>query len=241
VRSDQLTVEGDQEAVQDTKLYAPEDGTIVTLSGEVGETVSATSGSSFAVLSDLSSMKLVVSLSESEIGEVKDGQPATVAVEALSGTKLAARVSEVSMLSTSSSEAVSYDVTFLLEQMHPGLKAGMSAVAEMVVKQAEGVNVPTSAISGETVTVLRDGKDVSRTITKGLAGNSTTIVLSGLKAGETVVLPEAQSTSSSSASSSKSAAATSSGTLGGSAAGGLGAAAGGGLPTGAGPGDGGPP
>ncbi|HEY4916320.1 MAG TPA: efflux RND transporter periplasmic adaptor subunit [Solirubrobacteraceae bacterium] len=242
VRSDALTVKDDEEAVQDTKLYAPEDGTIVTLSGEVGETVSATSGSSFAVLSDLSSMKLVVSLSESEIGEVKDGQPATVTVEALSGAKLAARVSEVSMLSTSSSEAVSYDVTFLLEQMRPGLKAGMSAVAEVVVEQAEGVNVPTSAISGETVTVLRAGRDVSQAITKGLAGNTTTIVLSGLKAGETVVLPEAQSTSSSSASSSsKSAAATSSGTLGGSAAGGLGAAAGGGLPTGAGPGGGGPP
>jgi RND family efflux transporter MFP subunit len=204
VRSNELTVKGDQGAVQDTRLYAPEDGTIVTLSGEVGETVSATSGS-FAVLSDLSSMKLVVSLSESEIGEVKDGQPATVTVEALSGAKLAARVSEVSMLSTSSSDAVSYDVTFLLEQMHPGLKAGMSAVAEVVVKQAEGVNVPTSAISGETVTVLRDGKDISQTITKGLAANTTTIVLSGLKAGETVVLPEAQSTSSSSASSSKSA------------------------------------
>jgi macrolide-specific efflux system membrane fusion protein len=272
VRSDELTVNGDEEAVQDTKLYAPEDGTIVTLSGEVGEAVSATgttnatssagsesstgsstgatssggssatSGTSFAVLSDLSSMKLVVSLSESEIGEVRDGQPATVTVEALSGAKLAARVSEVSMLSTSSSDAVSYDVTFLLEQMHPGLKAGMSAVAEVVVKQAEGINVPTSAINGETVTVLRDDKDVSQAITKGLAGNNTTIVLSGLKAGETVVLPEARSTSSSSASSSsKSAAAAGSGTLGGSAAGGLAAGAGGGLPTGAGPGGAGPP
>jgi membrane fusion protein, macrolide-specific efflux system len=271
VKSDELTVRGDEQAVHDTKLYAPEDGTIVTLSGEVGETVSATgttnatssagsesstgsstgatssggssatSGSSFAVLSDLSSMKLVVSLSESEIGEVKDGQPATVTVEALSGAKLAARVSEVSMLSTSSSDAVSYDVTFHVEQMHSGLKAGMSATAEVVVKQAEGINVPTSAISGEDVTVVRDGKDVSQAITKGLAGNTTTIVLSGLKAGETVVLPEAQSTSSSSASSSKAGAATSSGTLGGGgAAGGLGTA-GGGLPTGAGPGGGGPP
>jgi macrolide-specific efflux system membrane fusion protein len=273
VRSDELTVKGDEEAVQDTKLYAPEDGTIVKLSGEVGEAVSATgttnatssagsesstgsstgatssggssatSGTSFAVLSDLSSMKLVVSLSESEIGEVKDGQPATVTVEALSGAKLAARVSEVSMLSTSSSDAVSYDVTFLLEQMHAGMKAGMSATAEVVVKQAEGINVPTSAISGQDVTVARDGKDVSQAITKGLAGNTTTIVLSGLKVGETVVLPEAQSTSSSSASSSsKSGAATSSGTLGAGAAGGLGTA-GGGLPTGAGagPGGGGPP
>jgi len=33
-------VQGDEQAVQDTKLYAPEDGTIVSLSGQVGETVS---------------------------------------------------------------------------------------------------------------------------------------------------------------------------------------------------------
>ena len=49
---------------------------------------------------------------------------------------------------------VSYDVTFQLDQMRPGLKPGMSATAEVVVKQAEGVNVPTSAISASTVTVV---------------------------------------------------------------------------------------
>jgi macrolide-specific efflux system membrane fusion protein len=264
-RSDQLTVESDEQAVQDTKLYAPRDGTIVTLSGEVGETVSATgttnasstsssggsesstgssagaassSGSSFAVLSDLASMKLVVSLSESEIGEVKDGQPATVSVEALSGAKLAAHVTEVSSLSTSSSDAVSYDVSFQLDQMHSGLKPGMSATAEVVIKQAEGLNVPTSAISGDTVTVERDGKQVSQTVTKGLAGDTSTIIVTGLKAGETVVLPEASATSSSTGAS-KSSTGTA-GTLGSSAAGGFGAS-GGGLPTGGGPGGGGPP
>jgi multidrug efflux pump subunit AcrA (membrane-fusion protein) len=243
VKSDQLTVRSDEQAVQDTKLYAPEDGTIVSLSGQVGEVVSAngttkassdnsssgssgsgasaagtsalgrsaagassasssssstgSSSSSFAVLSDLSSMQLVVALSESEIGNVKAGQIATVTVEALSGLKLAAHVSEVATLSTSSSGVVSYDVTFQLDQMEPGLKPGMSATAEVVVKQAEGVNVPTSAISASSVTVVRGGKDVRQRVVTGLAGDSSTIVLSGVKAGETVVLPAATSTSSS--------------------------------------------
>ena len=239
VKSDKLTVQSDEEAVQNTKLYAPEDGTIVSLSGQVGEVVSASgttkastssssstgsgaaatggastaarsaassssstgasssSGSSFAVLSDLSSMQLVVPLSESEIGNVKDGQTATVTVEALNGAKLAAHVRAVAILSTSSSGAVSYDVTFQLDQMEPGLKPGMSATAEVVVKQAEGVNVPTSAISAASVTVERSGKQMRQRVTTGLAGNTSTIILSGLKAGETVVLPAASSTSSS--------------------------------------------
>ncbi len=273
VSSDKLTVQSAEQAVQNTKLYAPEDGTIVSLTGQVGETVSgggttkasssssssssgsgagstatggasaaggasagsssaskssssssgssSSSNSSFAVLSDLSSMQLVVALSESEIGSVKAGQPATVTIEALSGAKLAAHVSEVALLSTSSSGgAVSYDVTFQLDQLEAGLKVGMSATAEVVVKQAEGVNVPTSAITAGSVTVKRSGKQVRQRVVTGLAGNTSTIILSGLKAGETVVLPAASATSSSTNLLSK---------LGSRAGGGLGGAGGGGL------------
>jgi multidrug efflux pump subunit AcrA (membrane-fusion protein) len=241
VRSAALTVQSDEQAVEDTRLYAPESGTIVSLSGQVGEVVSASgttrassasssssgsassaagagsassagrsatgaasssassgssgsSSSAFAVLSDLSTMQVVVGLSESEIGNVKAGQIATVTVEALNGSKLAAHVSEVALLSTSSSGAVSYDVTFRLDQMASGLRLGMSATAEVVVKQAEGINVPTSAISADTVTVVRAGRQVRQRVVTGLAGDTSTIILSGLKAGETVVLPAATST-----------------------------------------------
>jgi macrolide-specific efflux system membrane fusion protein len=237
VKSDTLAAQSDEEALADTKLYAPTSGTLVALSGEVGETVSATgttrastsasssegsdststsgltaashesssdtgstgsSKSSFAVLSDLSSMQLVVPLSESEIGQVKNGQPATVTIEALEGRKLAAEVASISMLPTSNSGVVSYDVTFQLSQLTEGLRPGMSATAEVIVKQAEGVNVPTSAITGGEVTVLQSGKQVGKSVVTGLAGNSTTIVLSGLTAGETVVLPATQTSSSAS-------------------------------------------
>ena len=132
-------------------------------------------------------------LTESEVGNVKDGQTATVTVEALNGRKLAAHVREVATLSTSSSGVVSYDVTFELDQLEHGLKPGMSATAEVVVKQAEGVNVPTTAISGGSVTVVRNGKQVRQAVTSGLAGDSSTIVLSGLKAGEVVALPSTSS------------------------------------------------
>ncbi len=267
VKSDRLTVQSDEEAVQSTKLYAPEDGTIVSLTGQVGEVVtgsgttrasasaggssssgsgasgsatagaagrsattgasssaastgsSSSSSSAFAVLSDLSSMQLVAPLSESEIGNVKPGQIATVTVEALEGRKVAAHVREIALLSTSNSGVVSYDVTFQLDQLEAGVKPGMSATAEVVVKQAEGLNVPTSAISADTVTVERGGKDVRQRVVTGLAGNSSTIILSGLKAGETIVLPTA-STSTGSSSTSTLRRAAGAGGLGGLAGGG---------------------
>jgi multidrug efflux pump subunit AcrA (membrane-fusion protein) len=242
VKSDRLTVQSAEEALSDTKLFAPTTGTIVSLAGEVGEAVSASgttkasssssgsgssgsgssssaasafgassaatgasgsgssgsgssSSSSFAVLSDLSSMQLVVALSESEVVNVRDGQPATVTIEALEGLKLAAHVVSVATLPTSSSGVVSYDVTFQLDQLESGLKPGMSATAEVVVKQAEGVNVPTSAITADTVTVLHNGTRTRRRVVTGLAGNSSTIVLSGLSAGEQIILPVARSSS----------------------------------------------
>jgi len=235
VKSDLLTVHGDEQAVQNTRLLAPESGTIASLSGQVGEVVSGSgttrvsssaassagtgasagsgsakagsaatgsastgnSSSSFAVLADLSAMQLVVPLSESEVGSVRVGQPATVTVEALAGHKFAAHVSEVAILSTSNSGVVSYDVTFRLDQMEAGLKPGMSATAEVVVKQAEGLNVPTSAITGGTVTVVQNGKDVRQRVTTGVAGNSSTIILSGLQAGQTIVLPSTTSSTTS--------------------------------------------
>jgi multidrug efflux pump subunit AcrA (membrane-fusion protein) len=269
-KSAELTVQSDEKALQNTKLYAPENGTIVALSGEVGETVagtgttkassatasssgssssgssssggassggsSATGGSSsttssassstpFAVLSSLESMQLVVPLSESEIGNVKAGQTATVTIEALSGRKLAAHVLSIDQLPTSTSGVVSYDVTFQLDQGASGVKTGMSATAEVVVKQEEGLNVPTSAVSRGSVTVVRGGKHVSQPVTTGLVGSSSTIVLSGLKAGEEVLLPTATATSSGSSTRART------GALGGGlgGAGGGGGFAGGGL------------
>ncbi|HEY2631720.1 MAG TPA: biotin/lipoyl-binding protein [Solirubrobacteraceae bacterium] len=178
-------------------------GSSGTGSSSTGSGTGSSSSSAFAVLADLSSMQLVAPLSQSEVGEMKAGQIATVTVEALEGHKLAAHVGEVATLSTSSSGVVSYDVTFQLDQMDSGVKPGMSATAEVVVKQAEGVNVPTSAITGGSVTVVSGGKDVRRRVVTGLAGNSSTIVLSGLTAGETVVLPAATSTKSSTSLTSK--------------------------------------
>jgi multidrug efflux pump subunit AcrA (membrane-fusion protein) len=270
VRSERLTVKSDEQAVADARLLAPRDGTIVSLGGEVGETVSgggtsrdtssgessssggsssgagaaasaaatgssdsSSSSSSFAVLSDLSSMKLVVPLSESEVGSVKAGQTATVTVEALKSAKLAAHVSEVAALPTSNSGVVSYDVTFQLDQLQSGLKAGMSATAEVVVAQAEGVDVPTSAIAGGAVTVVNGGKQERRAVTTGMAGDSTTLILSGLKAGERVVLPLASTSGTSSALSRLAGGGSASGALGG-AGGGLSGAGGGGFARGAG-------
>ena len=161
-------------------------------SGASSDSSSASGSSSFITLAQVSRFKMEVSLSESDIGSVKVGQPATVTVNAASGEQFAARVAHIGVLSSSSSSsssAVSYPVTLSLDQTGKSLKAGMSATADIVTAQVTGMAVPSQALSGSTVTVeAADGTQSTQQVQTGVVGDSTTQVVSGLKVGDKVVV-----------------------------------------------------
>jgi multidrug efflux pump subunit AcrA (membrane-fusion protein) len=221
LREAELAVKSARQEVRETTLRAPISGTIASVSGSVGETVTGgasggggsseaaalgaaggessggeSSGSAFMVLAQLHRLKLEVSFSESDIGKVRKGQTATVSIDSMEGTELAGEVTKVSVLpSEGSTGVVEYPATIILTQSAKGLRAGMSASAEVVVEQVKNaVTVPSEAISGagshKTVTVEEDGKEVTKAVTTGLEGDETTEVVSGLKAGQTLVLPQ---------------------------------------------------
>jgi multidrug efflux pump subunit AcrA (membrane-fusion protein) len=164
--------------------------------GGSGSTSGSSTGSSsagFITLAQLSRYTMDVSLSESDIGKVKVGQQATVTVNAASGAQFAARVQRVGVLSSSSSSsgAVSYPVTLRLSQTDSKLKAGMSATADIVVSQASGVTVPSQAVQAGSVTLVRNGRRTTQRVQTGVVGDSSTQILSGLKAGDEVVVRSA--------------------------------------------------
>jgi multidrug efflux pump subunit AcrA (membrane-fusion protein) len=162
--------------------------------GASSSSSSASGSSSFITLAQVSRFKIEVSLSESDIGSVKVGQPATVTVNAASGEQFAARVADIGVLSSSSSSgssssAVSYPVTLSLDQTGTSLKAGMSATADIVTSQVTGLAVPSQALTGSTVTVeAADGTQTAQRVQTGVVGDSTTQVISGLKVGDKVVV-----------------------------------------------------
>jgi multidrug efflux pump subunit AcrA (membrane-fusion protein) len=148
------------------------------------------SSSGFITLVKVHRFTMDVSLSESDIGSVKIGQAATVTVNAASGEQFAAHVTAIGVLpsSSGSTSAVSYPVTLLLDQSSRSLKAGMSATADIVTAQTNGITIPTQALTGSTVTVVQNGKQSERTVTTGLTGDSTTQIVSGLNAGDQVIV-----------------------------------------------------
>jgi uncharacterized membrane protein YgcG len=72
----------------------------------------------------------------------------------------------------------------------------MTADVSVVVESATNVlEVPSAAVTttglASTVTVLKNGKQVTTRVTVGLVGSSTTQILSGVTAGEKLVEPTA--------------------------------------------------
>ncbi len=218
VDTDQATVSSDETALAGTTITSPITGTVTAVNGSAGETVSAgtstvssaaalaTSSSSssasggsgsssgFITVTNLGSLDVVVSFPEADIGQVAVGQPATVTLAALTSTELPGKVTWVSPTSTVSSNVVDYDVTIALGDPPSTVRDGMTADVSVVTATESGVlYVPSSAITTvgtrSTVTVLQGKKQVTRQVVTGLVGSSTTQVVSGLKAGEQVVLP----------------------------------------------------
>lgn len=220
----QISLATAQKTFAETELRAPIAGTIAAVNGTVGtaesgggsaaaSTSSSSSGSSgggsstgFVTLTGISGMQLVAGFAETDTAKLRVGQAATVTIDALPTTELAAHIIAIDGTATSSSGVVTYNVTFALDRTEPGLKPGMTGNVDVVVGEADNVlHVPTAAVRGSganaSVTVLRDGKQVTVPVVAGLQGDSSTAILSGLKATDEVVLPQVNIASSSSSSS----------------------------------------
>lgn len=209
---------------------------------------SSSSSSSFVEIDSLKRLSMTVSFTEADINKLKVGQTAVVTLDALSNLELGGKVTDVSAIGTTSNSVTSYDATVTLDQYDSRVKPGMSASAEVIVRQARGVTVPSGAVTGTgTLASVKEdvnGRQTTKKVIVGLRGDSRDLIVSGVSAGaqlvETTTLPSLGSSASASSSSSSS----STGGLGGRSGfgGGLGGA---GFPSGGGfsgpPGGGGIP
>jgi macrolide-specific efflux system membrane fusion protein len=137
-------------------------------------------------------MTMTVAFSESDISKLKVGQAANITLNALAGVELGAHVTSISPVATTSSGVVSYNATLTLDQTDSKVKPGMSASASVIVGEAQGVTVPNTAVTGTgslaTVTVLSNGKQSKKQVVVGLRGDSRTQIVSGISAGNQLVV-----------------------------------------------------
>ena len=64
----------------------------------------------------------------------------------------------------------------------------MTASADIVTSQSTGLTVPTQALRGSTVTVVSGTTQTPTRVQTGVTGDSMTQIISGLKAGDKVLV-----------------------------------------------------
>ncbi len=194
-------------------IKAPVAGDVASISTAVGGNVPTTSSpatisanaTGFIVLTNVSSLEITGSFSESDAAKIQAGQVATFAFDALPNVTATGKVIGVDLLPTTASGVTSYNATFSLDAQVPGLKPGMTATPTVDVGLASGViqvtaQAVTTRAGRSTVNVVTTvkGKEVitPTRVVVGLIGDSADEIQSGLKEGDKVALPTVKATTS---------------------------------------------
>lgn len=132
-----------------TKIVSPVDGTVVSRNITEGQTVAASfqTPTLFLIATDLTKMQVDTNVSESDIGSVHNGTPATFSVEAYPDRTFTGTVSQVRQAPQTVQNVVTYDV--VVSAANPGdvLKPGMTATVKIITAQRQEVlRVPDQAL-----------------------------------------------------------------------------------------------
>lgn len=193
VAAAQATLEDAQAAVEAATLVAPFDGTIISTGAEVGDEVS--SGTAVIVLADLTELRVMASIDETEISQVEIGQDVTISFDAFSGYTFRGRVIEVPLEGTVAQSIVTYEVPISLEGIEGvEIKSGMTANLTVVTGQVEdALLIPALAVlqgdSGNVVLVDDGaGGTLETPVEVGVSNGTYTQVVRGLNEGDRVVV-----------------------------------------------------
>jgi macrolide-specific efflux system membrane fusion protein len=165
-------------------------------SGFGGSSSSSTSSSSSAqfVIVGTDSWEVAVTVSDSDVANVKVGNQAEITIDDVADT-IYGTVSEIGLLSTSSSGVAAYPVTIAVTPGQDTLHDGESADVSIIYsKRTDVLAVPSLAVSTGTdgasyvTKVDAEGKETKTVVKTGETANQMTEITSGLSEGDSVVL-----------------------------------------------------
>ncbi len=168
------TVSTNKTSLSKGTIYAPVTGVVLSRQVEPGQTVAATFNVAtlFTIAEDLAHMKLEVKVDEADVGELREGAPATFTVDAYPGRIFPATVTRVDLGAnatpqvnsagttvSSISTVVAYTAVLSVANQDLLLKPGMTATATITVAhKANVLLVPNAALRfNPTATAAKTG------------------------------------------------------------------------------------
>ncbi len=186
--------------LEDTVIKSPIAGIVIGKPVPAGQTVSPGISTPMVLLTiaDMSKMQIQAQIDESDIGKVVLRQKATFTVDAYPGKTFTGIVSNVSSKANIQQNVVYYPVIIDVDQPEGLLKPTMTARVSINVGERKNVLVVPLQVIKESkgqryVQILEYGQPQNVNITTGLSSDEKIEVISGLKEGDQVVLPQARS------------------------------------------------
>ncbi len=193
--------------VEKTVLRAPFDGVVAELTTEVGEWVSPSPPAlPIPPVVDIlapESVYISAPMDEVDSAQIAPDQPARVTIDSFRGKHFSGRVSRVApYVLDLEAQNRTIEIEVELDDVDAAISLrllpGTSADVEVILEERTGVlRIPSHALlEGEQVLLVEDGRLVARDVEVGLSNWDYTEIVSGLRAGEEVVVsldrPEVQ-------------------------------------------------
>ncbi len=215
IESSQAQIEQAREQLRKTVIVSPIDGVVTVLTAEVGELVMVgtmnNAGTRIMTVADLGEMRLNARVSETDIARIAVGVTAEVFINAYKDQPFAGKVEEVALARTLEKDGTStFKVMVSLDLKGKVIPSGLTGNVDLNVASTDGIVIPSQAIidrkveelpkavaadslvqktklTTPIVLVVKDGIVSLRPVVSGASNMSDTIVVQGLKEGETVV------------------------------------------------------
>jgi len=141
VKSARIALDRARQNLAYTNIYAPIDGVVVERNVQQGQTVAASLSAPQLLLiaNDLSKMQILAQVGESDIAQIKEGQPVEFTVQALTGQTFKGTVKQVRLQSATTDNVVNYTVVVSVDNPQGKLLPGMTARANFLTKAAANV------------------------------------------------------------------------------------------------------
>jgi len=135
--------------LEHTIIRSPIDGTVISRSVDVGQTVAASMSAPtlYVIAQDLTHMQVSASIDESDIGRIQPGQTVSFRVDAYPQQTFRGTVKQVRLDAKTEQNVVSYTTMIDVPNEDLRLKPGMTANVTVQIAANEGVlRVPNSAL-----------------------------------------------------------------------------------------------
>ena len=190
-------------------IVSPVDGTVISRKVDKGQTVAASfqTPDLFYIAEDLTKMQIETSVSEADIGSIKQGQPVTFTVDAYSSHVFKGEVRQIRLSPTTTSNVVVYTVVIDVDNADLKLMPGMTAFVTIIVAEAKDawkaqnsaflirsfdgiVAVSDENITPKTHLAIKRGDEIKLIpYTKGLAtATETQIISNEIMDGDKIVI-----------------------------------------------------